>query len=296
MRTKITYYLIYSWLYLHALLPFRALYILSDFLYIIVRFIVRYRIKVVRKNLRNSFPDKSQKELNKLEKEFYHHFCDYIVETIKILRLSNEDIKKRMIFKNIDLLKDLMKDGNSCIAYLGHYGNWEWIPSIALEFEDTPIKAGQIYKPLRNKAIDEIFLSLRSHFGSFGITKNDTFRKILTLKRDGVQTLIGFIADQTPTVRNIHYITTFLNQETAVFTGVERIAKQTGFVVAYLDITKIKRGKYICECKLISDQPKEEPEFAITERYIREFEKTILRNPAYWLWSHNRWKHKNISK
>lgn len=287
----ITYYFVYTWMYLHALLPFRLLYVLSDILYLLVYYVVGYRRKIVKKNLKNSFPDKSDKELKKIEKDFYHSFCDYIVETLKLLHISDEEMSKRMVFKNIDLVKDLTKDGNSCLMYLGHYCNWEWVTSITLMF-DEKTQLAQIYKPLSNKALDKIFFDLRKRFGSVGIAKNDTLRKIVEMKRSGTQTVIGFMADQTPTKNSIHYWSKFLNQETPLFTGVERIAKQTGFVVTYLDIEKVARGKYVCEVKLISSKSKDEPEFVITERYIREFEKTIQRNPAYWLWTHNRWKYK----
>lgn len=288
----ITYYSILGWMYCHSLLPFKALYVLSDILYVIVYKMVGYRKRIVKKNLRNSFPTLSSEELLTLEKEFYHNFCDYFVETIKLLHISDEEMMQRMQFKNVDLIKDLLKDGNSAFLYLGHYGNWEWVTSLNLHFRDTPIQLAQIYRPLSNKAVDDIFLKLRKRFHSIGIAKNDTLREILTMKKEGKQTLIGFISDQTPSIHNIHYWTTFLNQDTPVYTGVERIAKKTGFSVAYLDIVKVGRGRYIGECKLITDNPKEQPEFAITEKYIREFEKTILRNPAYWLWTHNRWKHK----
>lgn len=288
---NITYYFVYGWMLLHALLPFRLLFVLSDILYPIVYYVIKYRRKIVRKNLRNSFPDKSDDELKKIEKEFYHSFCDYIVETLKLLHISDKEMKERITFNNIDLVDDLLKDGNSCLMYLGHYCNWEWVTSITLMF-DPKIQLAQIYKPLSNRALDKIFFDLRKRFGSVGIAKHDTLRKIIEMKRGGSQTVIGFMADQTPTKNSIHYWTKFMNQDTPVFTGVERIAKQTGFAVTYLDMQKVGRGKYVCNVKLISRKPKEEPEFAITERYIREFEKTIERNPAYWLWTHNRWKYK----
>lgn len=278
-------------MFMHALLPFRVLYVLSDLLYLIVYKLIGYRLKVVRVNLKNSFPEKSDVELKDIERRFYHHLCDYFVETIKLLHISDKEAEKRIVFKNTDIVKDLMKDGNSGLMYLGHYGNWEWVPSLTRHFQDGE-KLGQIYRPLKNKAIDDIFLKIRSRFGSFGIAKDNTLREIVRLKRANERTLIGFMADQIPSARNIHYWTEFLNQDTAVFTGVERIAKQTGFAVTYLDITKIKRGYYSCEVKLISNNPKEEEEFAITERYVREIEKTILRDPAYWLWTHKRWKYK----
>lgn len=280
-------------MYLHALLPFRALYILSDFLYFLVYKVIRYRLKVVRINLKNSFPEKTDKELHVIEKEFYHHFCDYFVETLKLLNISDEEMQKRMVFENMDIVKDLMKDGNSALMFLGHYGNWEWVPSITMSFrnkEDQNKLLGQIYRPLKNKAVDDLFLKIRSRFGSFGIAKNETLRVIVKLRKAKQQILIGFMADQTPSFHNIHYWSTFMNQESAVFTGVERIAKQTGFAVVYLDMEKVKRGHYKGTVKLISDKPQDAPEFYITETYIREMEKTILRNPAYWLWTHKRWK------
>lgn len=278
-------------MFLHALLPLRLLYILSDFLYVIVYHVIGYRKKVVKKNLKNSFPEKTENELLKIEREFYHNFCDYIVETIKLAHISDAEMKKRITFKNIDLVKDLMNNGNSCLMFLGHYCNWEWVPAITLEF-DSNIQLAQIYKPLKNKALDKIFLDLRSRFGSLSIAKNNTLRRIAEMKKEGKQTVMGFMADQTPIGNSIHYWTKFLNQDTPVFIGVEHIAKRTGFAVTYLDIQKTGRGKYECTVKLISDNPQEEKEYAITEKYIRELEKTILRAPAYWLWSHNRWKYK----
>lgn len=287
---KVLYYLIYGWMYLHALLPFSLLYILSDLLYFFVYKIVRYRLKVVRSNLSASFPELDKKELLNLEKCFYHHFCDYFVETIKLLHISDEEMQKRMFFEDLDIVKNAMKDGRSVIMYLGHYCNWEWVPSITMYFKNTDYIFGQIYKPLQNKAIDKLFLKIRSRFGSLGIPKNDTLRTIVRLKKEGKQTLIGFMADQTPAPQSIHYWTEFLNHDTPVFTGVERIAKQTDFLVIYLDMQKIKRGVYKATVKLVNENPKEEPENKITETYIRMMEKTILRDPAYWLWTHKRWK------
>ncbi|NDW10670.1 acetyltransferase [Dysgonomonas sp. 520] len=288
---KITYFLLYSWMLVHALLPFRLLYILSDILYLFVYKIFGYRLKVVRENLKNSFPDKTDKQLAQIEKDFYHNFCDYFVETIKLLHISNEEMQKRFVFKNIDLVKDLMKDGNSALMYLGHYGNWEWVPSITL-LMGNDVMTGDIYRPLKNKAVDDIFLKIRSRFGAVNIPKNNTLRAIVRMRQSGKKVLIGFMSDQTPSKGNIHYWTKFMNQDTAVFTGVERIAKTTGFSVVYLDVKKISRGRYEGECRLISEKPKEEPENVITEKYIRAMEETILRNPAYWLWTHKRWKYK----
>jgi len=279
-----------GWMYAHAILPFRTLYILSDILYFMAYRVVRYRIRIVRENLANSFPEKSKEELRKLERQFYHHLCDYFVETIKLLHISDKEMGERFRFENTgEVIPYLEK--NSALLYLGHFGNWEWITSITLILSDD-VLAAQIYRPLRNKAFDRIFLKIRKRFGSVGIAKNDTLRSIIRLRNDGKRMILGFISDQTPSTRNIHYWTKFLNQDTPVFTGVERIAKQTGFGVFYLDVRKVSRGKYTGTFRLLSDDPKSEPEFALTEQYIRAFEKTIMRDPACWLWSHNRWKHK----
>ncbi len=291
MMNKILYYTLYFWMLAHAVLPLRLLYVLSDILYLFVYKLVGYRLKVVRRNLKMSFPGKTEKERRGIEREFYHHFCDYFVETLKLLHISDKEMQRRMKFENMELVHEAMKNSNSALMYLGHYCNWEWVTSMNLNFrEKGNITLGEIYKPLKNKAIDDIFLKIRSRFGPLAIPKSDTLRIIVKLRKEMKQVLIGFMADQTPSVRNIHYWSNFLNQESPVFTGVERIAKQTGYAVFYLDMEKVKRGYYRATVKLITDNPQAEPENHITETYIRLMEKTILRNPAYWLWTHKRWK------
>jgi KDO2-lipid IV(A) lauroyltransferase len=277
-------------MYLHALLPFGVLYVLSDILCFFVYRVAGYRLKVVRKNLEAGFPGKTDRERLILEREFYRHFCDYFVETLKLLHISDKEMRKRMKFENVEQIKELMKDGNSVLMFLGHYCNWEWITSLNMDFKDGDKVVGEIYKPLKNKAMNDLFLRIRSRFGSRAIAKQDTLRVIVKLRREGKQTLTGFMADQVPSWKNIHYWTTFLNQDTPVFTGVERIARQTGFAVVYLDVEKTGRGYYRATVRLVTDKPAEEPENMITETYIRAMEKTILRNPAYWLWTHKRWK------
>lgn len=282
---------------MHALFPMRVLYILSDILFFFIYYIVGYRKKIVKKNLNLSFPYKTEKERLTIEKQFYHHFCDYFVETIKLFHISDQEISSRMIFKNIELVNQYAKQGKSVIMYLGHYGNWEWVTSITLPL-DKEVKAAQIYRPLKNKVFNDLFLNLRKRFHSVGISKNNTLRSIIKLRQKNQKVIVGFMSDQTPSIHNIHYWTLFLNQDTPVFTGVERIAQKLDYPVVYLDISKIARGRYVGEIKLISDNPRQEKEFAITEKYIREMEKTILRNPAYWLWTHKRWKHnkENVCK
>lgn len=290
MQNKpIGYHLIYGVLKLHAFLPLKVLYVFADILYIITYYIARYRREMVRRNLSNSFPEKSEKEIIKIEKEFYHHFCDYFFETIKLLHISDKEMSQRMKFHGFDLLADAMKDHKSCIMYLGHYGNWEWVPSIGLHMPQEIVKA-QIYQLISSKSFDEIFKKIRTRFKSLNIERKETMRRIIKLRNDGKQMIIGFISDQRPPRYYDTYWTNFLNQDTLTLTGTERIARKTKFAVVYLDIQKIKRGHYSGTFSLISPDASKEPEFAITEMYMRKLEKTILRQPAFYLWTHNRWK------
>lgn len=291
MWDKILYGILYGWVMLHALLPLRILYVLSDILYVLIYKIVGYRLKVVRRNMKASFPEKTNAELRKLERAFYHHFCDYVVETFKLAHISLEEIQRRAHLKNPELVDRLMDEGHTCIVLLmGHYGNWEWFSGSTSFFEDSRIY--QIYRPLKSKAFDKLFIKLRTRFGSYGIKKNDTVRDVITLKQKGIRSVVIFIADQTPSKANLHYWTSFLNQDSAIFTGPERIARKLDLPVVFLDTKKIKRGYYTVDMKLVTDKAKETPEFWITEQYARLMEQCIMRNPAYWLWTHKRWKHK----
>ncbi len=291
MWNKIGYALLYFWIKLHALLPMNILYIFSDIFYFFAYKVVGYRLRVVRRNIKASFPEKTDKELRQLERDFYHHFCDYIVETIKLAHISLEEVQKRAFLRNPEVVDKLMDEGHTCFVLLmGHYGNWEWFSASSTRFEDSRIY--QIYRPLMNKNFDRLFIDLRTRFGSFGIKKNDTIRDMIRLKQEKTRSVVIFLADQTPSKANIHYWTTFLNQETAMFTGPERIARKLDLPVIFLDTKKQKRGYYTVDMEIITTTPKETPEFWITETYTRMMEKCILRNPAYWLWTHKRWKHK----
>lgn len=295
MGTKVLYALLYAWVKVHALLPMKVLYLLSDIFYLLIYKVVGYRLKVVRRNMKDSFPDKSDAELKKMERAFYHHFSDYVVETIKLAHISLEEIQRRAFLRNPEVVDRLMEEGHTCfILLMGHYGNWEWFSGSSSRFQDSRIY--QIYRPLNNKAFDQLFIQLRTKFGSFGIKKNDTIRDIIQLKQEKTRSVVIFLADQTPSKANLHYWTQFLNQETAILTGPERIARKLDLPVIFLDTQKVKRGYYTVDMELLTKTPKETPEFWITEQYTRLMERCILRNPAYWLWTHKRWKHKRTEK
>jgi KDO2-lipid IV(A) lauroyltransferase len=272
-----------------SLLPLRVLYGVSDILYFPLYYWIRYRRRVVRKNLLNSFPDKDLKEIIQIEKGFYAFFCDYVVETLKLFSMSEKEMRKRMSFEGLEAVESQMGGDRSCILCLGHYGNWEWISSLPLHL-DKSIYPGQIYRPLRNKLSDRLFLKVRGRFGANSIPQEQTLRKIVHLRNDRKRFMFGFIADQVPVWTSIRRWIDFLNQDTPVFLGPERIARQTGASVFYVDVKRVKRGYYRCDFILLAHDPLELPEFALTDKYFHCLENTILREPRYWLWSHNRWK------
>ncbi len=290
---RFAYGILFLLWYLLSLLPFRALYLLSDLLYFPLCYCVRYRQKIIRKNLAESFPEKSPKERLKIERDFYHFFCDYIVETLKLFSISRKSMMRHMTFSGDEQLRDEIKRRN-CVLYLGHYCNWEWISSIPLHLgkatEDPDLVPGQIYHALENKSFDALFLRLRSRFGSHNIEMTNALRCLVRYRMEGKRFIVGFISDQAPNWNHVHMWTNFLNHKSAVFTGAERIAKSTDAVVYYVDVTRVKRGYYNARFVKMADNPRQCPDYRLTEQYAELLEATIRRAPQYWLWSHNRWK------
>ena len=275
-----------------ARLPLGVLYVVADGLYYPLYYVARYRRRVVRTNIDNSFPDRSEAERRAIERGFYCHFCDYVVETIKLLHISDEEMMRRMRFVNTELIDRHVADGQSVFMMLGHYGNWEWVTSVTRWFKVQPEVPGQIYRPLSFKPADEFFLKLRVRFDSVCIRKKDTLRDILRYRLEDKRMVIGFIADQTPKHNNLEYWTRFLNQDTACLLGTEKIARKIDAAVVYLDIQKAGRGYYEGTFVEITADPASLEPNQITETYMRLMEQTILRAPQYWLWSHRRWKHR----
>ena len=286
---KFLFYIVLFVWYLLSLLPLSVLYALSDILFVLAYYVLRYRRGLVRKNLTDSFPEKKESEIIKIEKGFYLFLCDYIVESMKLLTMSEKDMRKRMVFKGTETVNKIIEDGQSCAIYLGHYCNWEWITSLPFYVTKDAV-CGQIYHPLENKDFDRLFLRLRERMGAVCIPMAETLRRIVEFKKKGKQVVVGYISDQVPYWNNIHYWTDFLHHDTPVLTGTERIAKSANHAVFYMDVKCVRRGYYECEFKLITREPKKYKDFELTEIYFRELEKTIQRDPKYWLWSHNRWK------
>ncbi len=286
---KVIYYLLMAVCYTISLLPFWVHYLIADVLYFLLYYIIRYRIRVVRTNLASAFPEKSEEERRRIEREFYQWFCDYIAESIKLLTVSKKNIKRRMVFKGTELIEQCIAEGQSMGLYLGHYCNWEWITALPLWI--TPeAQCSQIYHPIENKDIDNLFLRLRQRHGSICIPMADTLRKILEFKKEGKVFLVGYISDQTPNWNNIHHWCDFLHHDTPVLTGAERIIRKFNHAVFYVEERRIRRGYYEAEFKLMTRDPQSLEEFALTDDYFKRLEESIQRAPAYWLWSHNRWK------
>jgi KDO2-lipid IV(A) lauroyltransferase len=292
MINKILYAILFAVVKVHAILPMPILYVLSDILYVFIYRVVRYRVKLVRRNMKNSFPEKTDEELRRLERKFYHHFTDYLVENIKLADISQAELLRRAQLRNPEMIKPLLAQGHTCMMLvMGHYGNWEWFTSFPACFGGA-VEVYQIYRPLTNKVFDRLFVFLRTRFHAFGMKKKEALRDIIQLKRANIPSLVVFMADQTPSRANLHYWTTFLNQESAILTGPERIATKLDIPIIFVDVQQPKRGYYTVDFELLTDRPKEMPEFWITEEYTRRMEKCILREPAYWLWTHKRWKYK----
>ena len=287
MKSKLIYWLVSGGMWLFSALPFRVLYVLSDFNYLLMYHVGRYRRKVVRENLEKSFPEKTEAERLQIERKFYRYLSDYMLEDLKLLHMSAEDLCQRMIYKNTEQYLELTEKYGGIIVMIPHYANYEWLIGMGSVMKpgDVPV---QVYKPLKDKYLNELFKQIRSRFGGYNIPKHSTAREIIKLKREGKNMVVGLITDQWPS--GDRYWTTFMGQETAFLNGAERIAKMMNFPVFYCELTKTRRGYCEAEFKLMTEAPKETVEGEITDMFAHELEQTIRREPAYWLWSHKRWK------
>lgn len=280
-------------IYILSLIPLKVGYLITDIIiFPLLYHLIGYRKKLVRKNLRESFPEKSEQELRDIERGFYHFLCDYFVETIHLASMSRDEMLMRMRFEGLEAIDHSIAQGRSVAVYLGHYCNWEWMSSYPMSLaKDNNADCLQIYHPLQNAAADEWFLGIRQRFGAKCVKMAETLRYLVKAKKDNKPTITGFIADQVPIWESIHHWMTFLNhEETPVLTGAEKIAKKLDMNVYYLDCERIKRGYYKCTLRLITQSPQDYNDFDITEKYFSLMEATIRRQPQFWLWSHNRWK------
>ena len=274
-----------------SLLPLSVLYMISDIiLYPLVYYVARYRLKVVRKNLRNSFPEKGKNELKSIEKKFYRHFADLIVEVVYGYRVTDEEMRERVVFENVDLVEHLASKTHGVIAYLGHMGNWEWLVDLNKRFVNLAMVEYNVYRQLKNPASDKMMLELRSKRGGECIEKKQLLRKLVALRRSEHPFVVGMLSDQKPSKRSSYAWTQFLNQETAFLDGSEVLAHKFGFSAVYAHIWSPKRGYYRIRFEQITDDPELMQPEEMTKRYAELLEQNICAQPEQWLWTHNRWK------
>ncbi len=286
--SKILFNIFFAFLWLLTLLPLWVLYLFSDFIFVLVFGIFRYRRKVVWQNLSKAFPEKTKKEKKRIERRFYLHLCDYFIETIKMMHISEKQIQKRIKYDD-DYLMRKIQEGKNIVGMLGHCSNWEWLTSMSLKDE---YQWAVPYHPLSNKHFDDFMSKLRRRFGAEPVPMKRTYKRLIEINKSGKLFVAGMIADQSPpSVRNRHWLT-FMNQDTAVMEGSERIAQKTGACVVYCKMTKVKRGYYNIELIPITDNIDKEEDFFVTQRYYEILEEHIKEQPEYWLWTHRRWKRK----
>lgn len=289
----IGFYLALPFFYLLSILPFPLLYLFSDLVFVLMYYVMGYRQKVVTQNLRNSFPEKSEKEILILRRKFFRYLSDLFLETFKTLTITPSSMLKHCRFDeaSLALIKKLYEEKKSIILVLGHRGNWEWGGNA------FSIQCRQqlyvIYHPLENKYFNQIVIGMRTRFGTKLIEMKNTFREMVNKRNEATAT--AFIADQTPPPENAYW-TKFLNQDTPVFKGTEIIAKKLNYPIIYIDIKRTKRGYYDMTAELLCENPASTSEGEISELHTKKLESEIRKNPETWLWSHRRWKHKRPMK
>ncbi len=282
----ISYYCSLPFIYLLAGMPFPLVYILSDVMFVVLYYIIGYRKQVTLSNLRNSFPDKGEKEINQIAFKYYRHLCDIILETFKLLGMRRSEVLKRCRINNYEMYYDILSQQRSIIVALGHQGNWEWLGAATAARGDGILQV--IYKPLHNPYFDKLTKKIRSRFGATPIPAKDILRRMIEMR--GTLTTTAFIADQTPPPESAYWLS-FMNQDTPVFIGTEKMARKFNYPVVFAAMRKIKRGYYEVDVIKVCEEPAETEQGYITTLHTKILEEQIIKQPETWLWSHKRWKH-----
>jgi len=290
------YLLLYPIIIFLAYMPFWLLYRLADFLYIIMYKMIGYRKKVVRKNLKLVFPEKTEEERQKIEQKFYRHFADLFVEMVKAFRMPLSQMQKRFVFKNAGLLNEITAKNQNIIVVGGHYANWEWIFSLAAMTEAFPIAT---YLKINNPYFEKFMLKNRQRFGGKLIETKELKHSLQTFSINQEKFILGLLADQSPQKHRAKYWRSFLGVDNVpVHIGPENLAKRYNAAYVFMNIQKVKRGHYEVTFELITNEPGKFANYQLTDHYLDKLEKQIRQEPAYYLWTHNRFKHrrKNLPK
>jgi KDO2-lipid IV(A) lauroyltransferase len=265
------------------------MYVVSDISFYVLYYLSRYRRRIARKNLTESFPGKSLQEIIAIEKRFYRFFVDLMFEMCKMASFSEQEMRRRMRFINIEEVKHTLDSGKSISVFMGHYGNWEWVSSLPVHLSEQVI-AGQIYHRLSNRVVNRLLLHNRSRWGSHSVEMSETLRWINTLAGKGQVTITGYIADQAPQSNNTQHYVRFLNHWTTALTGTEKITRKYHFEAYYLDVERKRRGYY--EARFVRiDKAQYPTDFELTDKYFELLERRIREHPECYLWTHNRFKH-----
>jgi len=291
--SAVIYAISVPFIFILSSLPFKLLYLFSDFLYVVTCHLIGYRKKVVLQNLRNSFPEKTDKEINIICKSFYHTLCDFFLETVKIVTISKKSIVKRCRLNPVafTIFSKFADSYKSVIMVMGHIGNWEWACNSFNILGRHQLYV--IYHPISNKYFDALMYRIRTRYGTKLITMNNTYKEMIS-NNSGLNVTV-FVADQTPHPKNAHW-TTFLTQDTPVYRGVEIISKKLKLPVVYACVKKVKRGYYEMFAEILTEHPEDTVDGELSEMYTRRLEQDIINQPETWLWSHRRWKHRRSTK
>ena len=285
----IIYVIVYPFLWCISMLPFRLLYLLSDFAYLIVYYIIGYRKKTVRENLAVALPNLSNAERLIIEKKSFQHLCDMFLEMIKTMTISTQEINKRFVFTNLEVYQKLEEQNKSIAMMMAHYASYEWAISM-----NTYVRFNgyAIYKKIANPYFDKLVRDIRSRFNAFLITTKETVTYIIKNKNNNVLSLFGFASDQSPKVSSAFHWQKFMGIEVPVHTGAEMLSKKYDMNVIFLKVKKLKRGYYEASFEVLSEDAKNVPDYEITDKFLKLVEQQIYEAPEYYLWTHKRWKHK----
>lgn len=286
----LAYILIYPIFWFISILPFRVLYFLSDITYFLVYRVVGYRKKTVRENLKLTLRHLNVEERREIEKKFYSHFCDTLFEMVKTISISEAELKKRFTFDNIEMVREFESKGKSVSLICAHYGSYEWL-LIMNKYLTTHTGFG-IYKTIRNKYFDKLVKKIRGKFNAHLISAKETVPVMLQNKRKGILGYYGFISDQSPKLGSTIHWANFFGMEVPVHVGAEMLAKKLDMNIMFVKGAKIKRGYYKASFIPFEGNPKEVPNFEITDCFIKLLEAQILEAPEYYLWTHKRFKHR----
>ena len=284
------YKLLFGFITLISLLPFWILHRISDALYVLIYYILGYRKKLVLSSLKESFPEKSDTEIKKIQKQFYHHLADLVIESVKSSTMNQKQFRARYHVTNWNKLREVLSTGESVIIVSPHTGNWEWVFSLV---DRIPCTVLAIYQKLNNPYMDNYIKKTRQRYGAVMVSRGDIIARIEEAIKNKEQILSWFAADQACPPEKAHWAK-FLGQDTTFHKGYENIARETGQRVLFLDIRKKKRSFYELEFRSICENPSDVKEGSIIEEFARLTERRIRKDPAYWLWSHNRWKHRKV--